>query len=123
MFRPFWFFSVVKLAHQASGNKMSRKKSGVKKKKFSFLSFLFLNVRFFSVFLLAELSHLLDAPKLTSSKTWEQAVKEGKGSRCRSILLKENILQTMAWVSAQRTFISIDKLPSSENGYHHSHKN
>lgn len=52
---------------------------------------------------------------LKDSAAWEQAVKEGKDSRCRNILFKENILQTMAWISAQRTFISIDRLPTSEN--------
>lgn len=80
---------------------------------------------FFLVLMLTKLSHLDDGPKLTSFKGLGTSSegREKKGSRCRSILLKENILQTMAGLSAQRTFISIDKLPSSENGYHHSHKN
>lgn len=75
--------------------------------------------------MLAKLSHLDDAPTLMSFKDpgTSSERREKKSSRCRSILLKENILQMMAWVSAHRTFISIDKLPSSENGYHHNHKN
>lgn len=53
---------------------------------------------------------------LKDSASQEQAMKEGKDSRCRSNLLKENILQTMAWITAQQTFIYIDRLLSSENG-------
>jgi len=31
------------------------------------------------------------------------------------MLLKKNVLQTVAWIYAQQTLISFDRLPSSEN--------